>query len=816
MAKLKQAVSEVKYVDQIGINQGGGFAVAARGQIQTANALNQIVSEWSQFALEETKEWGKKLGEKKAKDLDIGEQEVTYSDPKNPNLKRTEKIPIQVETPTYLTTASSIEAFEKNIFLKYQKEVQATVDDILNEERANAEKNYDTAESFESIVDARLVPLFKSLDPTFKQLIETYSKTKVSNAVRMVASKYDRHQELIKGVTFTAEINAARNELDKALIYDNLDLIDEKVKDYNEIINVAQGNNVIMALGTGNQNKADVKAKVNAFKLFSGIHIKNYDEASPLELSIAINNYKKLGMLVSFKGPNEVTLDMPDGSIKQISKKDLNEVLGDNLRVFEDIGSALVTQANLMNSILGTKVNATTHHQWYDFNLKNGGKDARLPPDKTRKQWTKDIFSAEYLPTHVAKYNTLLDSSEHITAAEAPYDIRFIKYILTEQHALSPIKKQEIETAYTSFNQRSIEDLRNESIITFMNDFKHTFNKEIDGGNKDFTISLDIHSVVGISKDIQNRIFTVENKLRLNDDLAKAITSTAEFYSKFEKGVYTTLAQAVAAGSGNRITNPQEINNYINETVVDLLDRFTIREPSLAQTLALIVKQEVHEYLMKGHPIEVLGDLDSAIKASMKSVLDGDTGFGFSKYTYSPFVNMKYSQTDYSNRQAFVMDPLETYALPEKGKDVTIEIMGAESTYRTDDGEMTINWMLPSIEKLIKDSPSYDSMKNFMSKDFKNDFGEMIKLQSTGVGTSKFPKYNLVWVQKNGMSEFITDELGLPIFYDPYLEYKELHAKLIIEDELLDKQINDYKLQRSDKLKNYKKITVAEMLMMMD
>ena len=44
MAKLKKEQSEIKYVDQIGINTGGGYAVAARGEIQTANAFNQIVS----------------------------------------------------------------------------------------------------------------------------------------------------------------------------------------------------------------------------------------------------------------------------------------------------------------------------------------------------------------------------------------------------------------------------------------------------------------------------------------------------------------------------------------------------------------------------------------------------------------------------------------------------------------------------------------------------------------------------------------------------------------------------------------------------
>ena len=71
-------------------------------------------------------------------------------------------------------------------------------------------------------------------------------------------------------------------------------------------------------------------------------------------------------------------------------------------------------------------------------------------------------------------------------------------------------------------------------------------------------------------------------------------------------------------------------------------------------------------------------------------VLSGETGFGFSDYTYSPFVNMKYDESDYKKRKHFVMDYLETYSLPEK-VEVKHDILGTEILDETiADAEETI------------------------------------------------------------------------------------------------------------------------------
>ena len=813
MAKLKQETDQIRYSEQIGVNRGGGFAVAAQSSMNQANAWNQLVGDFAQFTLKETQDWGKKLGEKTAKEYEIGTKEVTYHDPKQPNITLTQQIPSKIQIPKSINTASSIEAFEKHIYNKYKNEVQASINDILNDERALAEENKAPPQDYEAIINARLEPLLNNLEPTFKQVIETYSKDAVSANTRMVANSYNRHQEMIKSVEYTSNLERAKNELDKALIYGDSTMINKAEFEIKDVIKTAQANNNYQALGNGKQLLEDISTKKKVFALFNGIHIQDFDNATPLQLTNAIENYKKVASLLAYQGPKEINLTLADGTMKKITMKQVNNIKGNNLKVFEDIGTALYKQANVMNSILGSKVDTAAHFQAFDYNLNNEGKNAILPVGVTRVKWAKDIYSPQNLSVHIAKYNSLLDISEHITTPDA----RFIKWVLTEQQVLPPSKLQEITTAYTSMNQEAIQHLREESLITFMMDFNHTFSKEVNGMNKDSAVSLDIMSTVGIPKNIQNRMFAIESKLRLDpDDIAGAIESTKSFYDKFaDGGAFSTYAQALAFGSGNKITSPSEVNKYISKKIVDLLDQKLFGEPTIPQSLALSVKNEVKEYIMNGAVITDLADLDGPIKSSMQKVLNGETGYGWSNYTYSPFVNFKYDKGDYVKKRHWVNQPLERYELPET-KIEKINILGVEQELEGHTvQEMNINWMLPHIQKLVKSSAQYDTLKPFL-KNFKTDFGTKIQVMSTGIGMNQFPKYNLVAVNEDGQMNYLTDQGGLPILFDPYPLYLEESKKINIQDTELHTSLDDYRLQRKKNLKNYKPYSMAQMFMDLD
>ena len=65
MAKLKQETDQIRYSEQIGVNRGGGFAVAADAQMRTANAWDNLVGNFANFTLKETQEWGKRAEPKR-------------------------------------------------------------------------------------------------------------------------------------------------------------------------------------------------------------------------------------------------------------------------------------------------------------------------------------------------------------------------------------------------------------------------------------------------------------------------------------------------------------------------------------------------------------------------------------------------------------------------------------------------------------------------------------------------------------------------------------------------------------------------------
>ena len=429
----------------------------------------------------------------------------------------------------------------------------------------------------------------------------------------MVASNYDRFHELIRNVKYTSDHKTTLSEFNKALFYDDKGLIQKKLDEFKTTVTNGQNNNVINALGEGKQNIADAKVMVAVFKLFEGIHIKDYDSSSPLLLTNTIRNYEKITSLLQIKGPNEINLILPDGKTKKITKTDLNNVKGNNLGVFEDVRIALSNQINIMKGLVKDKVDTTNVLTTFDFNLNNEGMNASSG-GLTKDKYAEKIFSPLNLPIVIAKYNSLFDSSEHITIDDWNNSDRFIKWILTEQQVLPLQVKEQMEMAYTNFNQNDIEALRNSSLITFMNDFHHTFSKDIDGSISHSTVGLDIFSTVGISKDIQNRIFAIESKLRLNNNLIDAIDSTREYFDKFEKSTFTSLSQAVTFASGKRITNISEVNGYVDKEIVNLLDTITMWEPSISLTLSQAVKSEIEEYIMKGHPVRELSDLNAAIK----------------------------------------------------------------------------------------------------------------------------------------------------------------------------------------------------------
>ena len=142
-------------------------------------------------------------------------------------------------------------------------------------------------------------------------------------------------------------------------------------------------------------------------------------------------------------------------------------------------------------------------------------------------------------------------------------------------------------------------------------------------------------------------------------------------------------------------------------------------------------------------------------------------------------INMKYSEGDYAKRKHFVKDAAELfYSLPNQ------------------DGEPTIEWMKPILMDMVINSPDYEQMKAF-----KPEIGKNVFLQSTGKGTNVAPKYNLVFVDENGQAQLIQNDMGLPAYYDPSIDYKAKYDKAIIGNTDLENKVNNWKSLREKWIK---------------
>lgn len=136
---LKKEQNEFNYSERIGVNRGGGFEFAARVAGQTANALDSLTSQYADQALQDLKIFGKKVGEEAAENAQFSKKEITYTDPIT---KETKTQYINGPIPTFkATTKTMAEAYEKEIYNKYTKEIQSNIDTIILEERRNVIKN---------------------------------------------------------------------------------------------------------------------------------------------------------------------------------------------------------------------------------------------------------------------------------------------------------------------------------------------------------------------------------------------------------------------------------------------------------------------------------------------------------------------------------------------------------------------------------------------------------------------------------------------------------------------------------------------------
>ena len=81
-----------------------------------------------------------------------------------------------------------------------------------------------------------------------------------------------------------------------------------------------------------------------------------------------------------------------------------------------------------------------------------------------------------------------------------------------------------------------------------------------------------------------------------------------------------------------------------------------------------------------------------------------------------------------------------------------------------------------------------DEQMNQLSRGTTMGIGEICR--SGGWNAKDRGSGTTAWVDNNGQADYILDDNGLPIFFDPFPLYKELSSKLVIEDSELNQKID--------------------------
>ena len=392
----------------------------------------------------------------------------------------------------------------------------------------------------------------------------------------------------------------------------------------------------------------------------------------------------------------------------------------------------------------------------------NGGQS-----DSTWREWLSSEEGFDYL---AGKYNAT-NPDKPITDINDP---RYTKLAIRSQGHLPLAVYEKMENAFETMNMNDIQDLYTSGIIPYLTNFKMSF--EMNGIES--TLQVNALERAGFPKSIINKINMIDNEVQLTGNFALAMDNVKKFYDKYPDGINKTSVSAyiMEASKGNKTIS--DVNKVILTKTEDLLDSSSMGATQMGDvnfpvSLYNQVKTKVYEYITDG-TIEISKDsqIEKIVETSLAAVLSGKTNHGFSKYGINDFApqGLEYK----ADRENFVFNAPEThYSLPN-GKGVS--------------------WMNDDVMKLVKSSEEYDEgYKNI--KDLA--FGKQIKLRS--VDTSVPPRYEVVFVNNDGLIDVLQDKNGMNIIYDPSKKFQELYETEMTSDET-NAKINDLKEKRKDSL----------------
>lgn len=762
---LKKENQEVTYSDRIGVNRGAGFDFGAKVFAQQANAIDNLTSQFADTALTSIQKAGKKLGTEAAENAKFSKKEIQYIDADGN--EKTQFIDAPIPELKGPVTKSMQEAYDKEIYTKYKNEVQSTVRNIIVEERANAIEAKGNPEDFNQIVESRIAPIINSLDPKFATVINTYAEEQRQSHWYQVWDEHNRHLEQIDNISYDEGTKLLTGEI-SSLLVNNADpkIVNEKIEELKEHVGIYTDKKNEKAIATGQNVIKNITDGKEIYQTIASVNVKDLSIAKPSEVKQSIEDLRLLDSVLS-GASQKVTLSngviVSQDGMRSATNNNQGAIDAAKIRV-----NAMITDLSgfyELNKKSGTMISLAENNYMYGEHGRvsvNGGQS-----DTTWREWLNSEEGFDYL---AGKYNAT-NPEKPITDINDP---RYTKLAIRSQGHLPLAVYEKMENAFEGMVMTDIQDLYTSGIIPYLTNFKMSF--EMNGIES--TLQVNALERAGFPTSIINKINMIDSEVQLTGNFALAMDNVKKFYDKYPDGINKTSVSAYIMEASKGKKTITDVNKVILSKTEDLLDDSAMGSTQLGDvnfpvSLYNQVKTKVYEYITDG-TIEISKDsqIEKIVETSLAAVLSGKTNHGFSKYGINDFApqGLEYK----ADRENFVFNAPEThYSLPN-GKGVS--------------------WMNDDVMKLVKGSLEYDAgYKNI--KDLA--FGKQIKLRS--VDTSVPPRYEVVFVNNDGLIDVLQDQNGMNIIYDPSKKFQELFETEITSDET-NAKINDLKEKRKDNL----------------
>ena len=761
---LKKENQEVVYSERIGVNRGSGFAAGASIFKRTANALDNLTSTFADQALTSIQKAGKKLGEEAAENAKFSKKEVSYIDPITEETE-TQYIDAPIPKLDGRVTKSTQEAYDKAIYLKYEKEVKSTIRDIILEERANTIKSIKTnqggsPDSFNDIVKARIDPIILSLEPKFAQVMETYANSEKQSHWYQVIDEKTRQDIKIANLSYDIDLKEKLQNVETAYINGSTETA-ELEKDLTDFVTNAKSSGVDKAIANGDTILQTIKDSKNLYAMLNEIRIADLDAASGIQIKNSKDDYTKIELLLR-GGTESVTLS----NGKTITKTQMLADANGNQTVLDNARIRVTGIVTSLNSIYTKNAKEFKELGFLTMNNDNAPKGTGAywgdTSDKGKREAVDSVSGQNYL---LNQYKKLRPEAVEFDDESIIASTDYAKFLIRTQGTLSTYWYNRINDSFTTMNQNALEQLNDSSILSAITSGVMNF-KNSDGTYS--TMEVNNVKLLGFNNETTGKLHMLQKVLTYKPNMQEAVADVVAHYDKFEQEGGQSLSQAVSWASGKKY-QVSDIDKQIAVHMEKLLDVKFFGDALYSQQLFNEVKKEVHrDIVSNGMPLRQLSDVDTMTKSALAYVLNGDTGYGYSKKTFSNFINLKLDEGDYGKQQHFVLHPVEKYyALPLEDEDTKGD------------------WMTDIVMDKVKNSKEFDEfLKDFRPKDLQ--FGTNIKLQTAGFEVP--PKYYVVYVDNDGNPNILEDKSGFPMIYDPAPDYQKLITEQIDSPEFKDQQ----------------------------